>query len=135
MEAQDPRSGVKYLVGVIRKITRIAQLVPFAYLALYAILLMSESFVPYNVLNWFDTLLYVPPVAVVITLFLSRILKLCAWHKAACLIPSSSQVANFVDSNIVTFTQEEVLVINISIGIITIVFLVMSFRHFFANGK
>lgn len=135
MVAQDPRSAVRYVIGVLRKVTRIMQLAPFVYLLIYCAILLSESFLPSFVLDWIDVTLFASPAMTAGTLFFSRLLKLCQWHKTACLIPASSQVANFIDGYVITFTQQEVAIINGTILVASVLFLLLSYRHFFDGRK
>lgn len=130
MGSQD-RKNVDRIILIFRKVTRTVQLLPFVYLSVYAFLLLSETLLP----DWLTTLLnalfYVPSSAIVTGLLLSRLLKLCAWHKTACLLPLSSKATEFIDNNIITFTQNEVILINTLLGIVILVFIGAAFKHFF----
>lgn len=64
-------------------------------------------FVSENARYFLDTLLYVSPVIVLGFLFLSRILKLCKWHKATCALPVFPQILVFIDQYIIALTQIE----------------------------
>lgn len=59
--------------------------------------------VPENVVMVLDTMFYVSPIMVVAFLILSKILRLCKWHKTACLVPVLPQVVSLVDYYIVEF--------------------------------
>ena len=131
MDNRDPRSGVNYLVTVLRRITRIVQLAPFAYLLLLAVYLLGECVLPEWSLRLFDNLLNVPAYAPVGFLFLGRMLKLCSWFRAACLLPFTTRVEGWVDSFVYTFTQGEVVLLNMAVGAAFLVFIYLSFRHFF----
>ena len=130
MDSQDPRSAVSSVIAILRKATRIVQLAPFAYLAFYVAYMLGGLFIPDDFLCSLDKVAGVSPLTTGMMLVGSRLFKLCRWHKIACLLPMSSQVEGYVDSFIITFTQEEILCINISIGIIALVFLVAAIRHF-----
>lgn len=133
MENPDPRSAVKRIVDVMRRITRLVQLIPFVYLALYALMLLAEHFTPEAILDIEDALLLTSPGITAVFLLLSRVLKLCVWHKTACLLPMSTQIANGIDCFVLQFTQVEVVLINTIIGLGTLVFLILAYRHFFAQ--
>lgn len=111
------------------------QLAPFAYLVFYIAYMLFGYFASEEALCVADSLLTISPATTGMMLVGSRLFKLCRWHKAACLLPMSSQVEGYVDSFIITFTQEEIICINISIGIIALVFLVLAYRHFFLQWK
>ena len=133
MENPDPRSAVKRIVDVMRRITRLVQLIPFVYLALYALMLLTEHFTPEAILDIEDALLLTSPGITAVFLLLSRVLKLCVWHKTACLLPMSTQVANGIDCFVFQFTQVEVILINSLLGLAALAFLILAYRHFFAR--
>lgn len=71
----------------MRAITTMVQIAPFVYalfcIAAYVMYLTA----PEEVLFVTDLFLYVSPIVVVNNLINSHILKLCAWHRTACLLP------------------------------------------------
>lgn len=135
MDSPDRSAAANSLVTILRKVTRGVQLLPFAYLCFYALYLLLGYLVPDRVLGIADTFLALSPVVTLVLLAASKLLKLCAWHKAACLIPLSSRVINFIDINYFTFTQEESVIINSLIGAGTVLFLVAAYIHFFHHGR
>ena len=134
MDNQDPRNAISSLVSVLRKATRIVQMIPFAYLVLYAIYLLFNITASDVIVGWFDSLFTVTPVATVCLLFASRLFKLCSWHKVACIIPTSSDVGTFIDSNIFQFTQSEMVLLHIVTIAATVLFLLLAHKHFFSRG-
>ena len=131
MESQDPRAAVSRLIIVLRTITRLVKVLPFAYLVIYAAALLTESFLPDRIYSAIDAAMNVPPFIVLILLILSKTLKLCAWHRAACLIPMASRLVNLFDEFVVTLTSAEVTSINIALGISTILFIAIAYNHIF----
>lgn len=134
MDSPDPKGAVSRLVAVLRRVTRIVQLLPFVYLLLLSAYLLTEYFLPDWALGIADNVLNAPIVAIIGLLGVGELLKLCAWFRTACLMPILPKIESWVDSFVITFTQEEILCINISIGIIALVFLVAAIRHF-AYGR
>ena len=130
MEAPGPSDAASRVIGILRRLTRVVQLIPFIYLLLYAAVMLLGGFASEETLCIADSVLVMSPIATGGMMAASKMLKLCRWHKIACLIPTTSQVEGFVDSFVFTFTQEEILLINVSIGIIAIVFFILAFRHF-----
>ena len=135
MDSQDQRSAVKRLVDVLRGITRFVQFLPFAYLLLYAVLLLTEPFLTDGFMARVSALTYVPPSAVAVLLVLSKSLKLCAWHKTACVFPLSSRVTDFIDNYMLQFTQNEIILINAILGMLALCFIIETYRHFFHGRK
>ena len=114
----------------MRRLTRIIQVVPFAYLIFYAVYLLLGSFVPDEAMCLADSVMLVSPVATGGMMAASKLLKLCRWHRIAVLIPTSSQIEGYIDSFVITFTQEEIFFINLSLGILAASFFILACRHF-----
>jgi len=133
MESPD-RRAVSRLVTVLRKTTRWVQLLPFAYLVVYALVLFTEPILPDNVYTLIDAVLNVPPIVVALFLVLSRLLKLCIWHKIACLIPMLSRIVNAIDSFVITLTQSEVIAINTTLGVMTMLFIILATHKLLGHG-
>lgn len=119
----------------MRRVTRLVQLAPFVYLAFYSVYLILGCFVPDDIVCLADGVMFSSPLATTAMLVLSRVLKLCRWHKTACLIPSASQIESIIDTYCFTFTQTEVVLINVLLGVISLVFLVVANKHFFHDGR
>lgn len=131
MEAQDQSGAVSSVIRILRKATRIVQLAPFAYLVFYVAYMLFGFFASEGVLCVADSLLTISPATAGMMLVGSRLFKLCRWHKTACILPMSSQVEGYVDSFIITFTQEEIIFINTAIGLAALAFLILAIKHFF----
>lgn len=130
MDSPDPHGAVSSVIRILRKATRIVQLAPFAYLCVYAAYLLLGYFASEEALCLADSVLTVSPITTVGMLAASRIFKLCRWHRIACLLPTSSQVEGYIDCYLFTFTQEEILAINIMLGLVALTFLILAIRHF-----
>jgi len=134
MDSQDPSGAVSSVIKVLRKATRIVQLAPFAYLVFFVVYMLFGWAVQDETLCMIDKVAGVSPLATGGLLIGSKLFKLCGWHKVACLLPFSSQVEGFVDSYIVTFTQNEVIFINTAIGMLSLLFIILAIRHF-SHGR
>lgn len=77
-----------------------------------------------------DTLLYLSPVVILGNLLESRILKLCRWHKTACVLPFFPQINLFIDRYIYQFTVHAELV-HIGMVILMFVLLLIAAYHVF----
>lgn len=111
------------------------QFAPFAYLVLYTAYLFIGCFASEELVSLADGFLVASPFATTGMLVLSRVLKLCRWHKVACLIPSASQAETFIDSYFFTFTQGEIVLLNVLLGILSAIFLALANKHFFNDGR
>ena len=136
MENRDQSQGaVSNLVRLLRKITRVVQIAPFAYLLLSAICLLCECFMPDWMLRIAENLLSTPVYAMLGMLLVGKWLKLCSWFRTACLLPFTARVEGYVDAFVYTFTQNEVAIINFALASVFIFFIYFSFRHFFYGRK
>ena len=133
MENQD-RKAVSRIVYILRRTTRVVQLLPFAYLVVYALLLFTERYIPDSVYSVINELLNVPTAVILLFIFLSHLLKLCAWHKVACLIPLISRAINAFDGFVMALTEQEVVIINTTIGIGTTLFIIVAIKKLLGNG-
>lgn len=131
MDSPDPRSGISFIVGVLRKITRIVQLAPFVYLLVLALYLITESFLPDWILRAADATLNAPLYAVAGMLGTGRILKLCGWFRTACVLPVATKVESYIDAYAITFTQDEIILINTALGVAFLIYIYLANRHFF----
>ena len=136
MEVPDQKAdAASRVVAILRKATRIVQIVPFLYLGIYGFYMIGSVLLSDDLVCLADSFLFTSPVVTWFLLGLSKLFKLCRWHKAACLFPSSSQVGGFIDEYVVTFTQNEIILVNVAIGLTVITFLVLAYRHFFTDGR
>lgn len=132
MENRDRRAGaVNSLVKILRKITRIVQIAPFAYLLLLGICLLFESIMPDWLFRLSVNLLNTPVYIIVGMLLLGRWLKLCSWFRTACLLPFTTKAECYVDAFLYQFTQNEVAIVNIATGLVFLAFVAITIRHFF----
>lgn len=131
MESQDQRAAVvSKVLGKYRKVVRIMRLVPFLYLFIFAVVSLTSNILPERLSCVIDCSLFVSPVVSAGTILLSGVLGMCRWHKVACLLPYSSRIVTFIDTNFFTFTQNEITVINFAIGVALMAFIVLAFNHF-----
>ena len=135
MESPDPRSAVSSIIRILRKATRIVQLAPFVYLCVYAVYMLFGWAVSEETLCVADSLLTISPNTTGGMLVASHLFKLCRWHRIACLLPASSQVEGYIDSSVITFTQQEIMLINLALGILSLAFLLLAIRHFSYGRK
>lgn len=98
-------------------------------------MLLTEGLLPESVLCVEDIFFTISPAATIGMLGLSRVLRLCRWHKVACLFPTNTHIINGIDTQLFQFTQNEIVAINITLSIIATAFLVLAYIHFFHGRK
>ncbi len=128
--AAEDRDAIKYVISKLRAITLTVQIIPFAYTFLYILTLILYLFASEPVLSVLDTLLYISPIVVVFSLIQSRVLKLCRWHKTACILPVVPQVNILLDRYIYEFSVRAELVHISVVLLMSILLLVAAYNVF-----
>lgn len=131
MDNQDRRADLKRLITTLRRVTTAVQVFPFIYSALYIALLAAYNFVPEDYQATLDNLFYISPACIVTFLILSKVLLLCRWHKAACIIPIIPQVANFIDCHVVMLSEAQVYLFNGTLIGMTVLLVFAAYKVFF----
>lgn len=130
MDSQE-RSKVVELVDKLKRITFIVQVAPFVYCGLYLIAIALYLFAPLDVIRTTDSLLYVSPVTMLLCLVLSVALKMCRWHRAACLLPLIPQAAILIDRFVVEFGRAAATVHLVIMGVLTILLICFAYKVFY----
>lgn len=134
MEEKDVNQ-IRYIIGKLRVITRAVQVAPFVYAGIYILCMFAYLFVSEEVCSILDTLFYTSPLMLVIFLIQSKILKLCRWHRTACILPIIPQISVLIDSYI-TDLSEAYATVSICLPIaMMLILLVAAYKVFIANGQ
>lgn len=88
-----------------------------------------------TVMTILDTLLYVSPVIVIQFLILSKILRLCRWHKLACILPVFPQIPVILDHTVVKFSERAVDAHVITMMVMSFLLLISAYKVFFYGRK
>lgn len=75
------------LVSILRAVTTAVQFAPFIFVGFLIISVLFYLFVNDDVPAFMDLMFYISPIVAVYNLILSRILKLCKWHRLECRLP------------------------------------------------
>lgn len=103
---KDPRRlDLEGLIKKLRHITLATQLMPFIYGGFYILSLFLYTVGTEETARLCDTLFYVPPIVVIEFLVLSRLLRLCKWHRIACCVPLIPQVISAIDYYIIELSE------------------------------
>lgn len=124
-------SNLENLVKKLRTITTVVQLLPFVYASLYVVAMLVYLFGSDASSVICDHLFYISPIVVVYNLVLSKSLRLCVWHKSACLLPVFPECVGVFDRLILNLSEFAVVINLISILVVTIVLLVSAYNVFF----
>ena len=130
MERDPGKLNLEGLVKKLRSVTLAVQIMPFIYSALYIIALSlywtDNSFL----VTVLDTLFYVSPVTAAEFCILSKALRLCKWHKAACILPVTPQVAVLMDKSVLHLSAHAVGACLITSVIMVSVLLISAYKVF-----
>lgn len=130
MEGQGYRDDVKRLIEILRSVTTAVQVFPFIYSLLYIVALITYNYVSEEAQTMMDSLLYVSPICMAAFLVLSKILRMCRWHRTACVIPAIPMVASFVDSYIFSFSETFVYTFNYVVAGLCALLLISAYNVF-----
>ena len=103
MDKDHQNLDIAGLVKKLRYVTAAVQVMPFVYSDIFIVCMVLYLFCSDEAACACDTLFYVSPVTVVSFLILSRLLRMCVWHRTACVLPLIPQLISFVDRNVIEF--------------------------------
>lgn len=135
MAEDQRRLNLEGLIKRLRSVTLAVQTMPFVYTLLYIITMVLYLVSGESTVRFLDMLFYVSPTVVIQFLILSRLLKLCRWHKAACLLPVAPQVPILLDRTVIKLSETAVEINIITIIIMTLLLLVAAYKVFFGDGR
>lgn len=110
--------------------TTAVQVFPFIYSLLYIVALITYNYVSEEAQTMMDSLLYVSPICMAAFLVMSKILRMCRWHRTACVIPAVPLVVNFIDYYVVSFSETFVNVFNYMVAAMCALLLVAAYNVF-----
>ena len=121
---------VKYLLEKLRTITLVVQIIPFVYTAVF-IVVYALSFSPNEtLLSFLDMMFYVSPMMIVFLLVESRVLRLCKWHKTACVLPLIPQIPIIINNYFVEIADYERKIFLVCILSMSILLLIAAYKVF-----
>lgn len=121
---------IKHLINKLRYITLAVQVLPFIYSFLYILSLFLYLICGEPTLRILDTLFYISPIVVCGFLIESHILKLCTWHKTACILPILPQITVFTDVYIIELTSIEAHLAIITPIVLSVLLLIAAYNVF-----
>ena len=135
MDKDQRRHNLEELIRKLRNITTAVQLLPFVYGFLFILAMIAYLVLPDWVSILCDHLFYVSITVVVYNLILSKMLRLCAWHRTACIVPVIPELVSIADQTIVNLS-ESALIINLgTIIFMTALLLISAYKVFFYGRK
>ena len=128
------RLNLVELIEKLRSVTLAVQVIPFAYTAIYILVLSAYPFVGEAAMCTLDTIFYISPTTCAAFLVLSKMLRLCKWHRMACILPITPQVAILLDRSVIRFSNAAVFA-HISITVLMAILLLVAAYNVFLKPK
>lgn len=75
------------ILNVLRRATILVKVMPFAFVLFYLVGITSYMYLPDVAIRWVDLSFYISPASVIYSLLLSKVFKLCKWHRRECVLP------------------------------------------------
>lgn len=133
MEQQDKGVDFRKYIIILKRTTVYVQFLPFIYSFFYVIVLIIYPFISEDAAVLLDSIFYISPIFMAGMLVLSKLLRLCNWHRTACIVPIISQVPVFIDSYIVSLTRIEAIVSNSIVVLMIATLLISAYNVFFKH--
>lgn len=106
------------IVRILRQVTTIVKVYPFAYSILYISCMLVYMFCSNEMATLCDQLFYTSPFMIVCAIGLSYSLKLCKWHRLECILPLLPTCMVLVDEFIYSFPKSVSYLNAILIGVL-----------------
>lgn len=120
------------IVAILRNVTLIVQLYPFAYTVLYVLCMVGYLVGSEELSCTLDQLFYTSPISILFALILSRSLKLCKWHKLECVLPMIPLIHLAIDSYIIPLSNVSAI---INVGTIIVLCILSLINAYFVFIK
>lgn len=126
--------NLEELIRKLRTVTLVVQLLPFIYGFLFILALIAYLVLPDWVSILCDHFFYVSLTVILYNLILSRTLRLCHWHRIACIVPLFPEMVSLADLTLINLSSRAAIVNIITIISMTLLLLVAAYNVFF-NGR
>lgn len=93
------------IVKMLRKVTTIVKVYPFAYTSLYISCMLVYMFGTDGASILCDQLFYTSPFMIFCAIGLSYSLKLCKWHRLECILPILPSIIVLVDEYVLQLSK------------------------------
>ena len=112
----------------------VVQVFPFVYAAMFIFLYGSYSFVNNETLRFFiDYTFFVSPIVVLAHYLYSRVLRMCVWHRIACLLPIPTQVVDLLDTFVASFSRNGMVITIVTIIASIVIYGIAIYGTFFST--
>lgn len=111
----------------------VIQVFPFVYAAMFIFLYGSYSFIDNDTTRFIiDYTFFVSPIVVLVHYIYSRILRMCVWHRIACLLPIPTQIVDVLDTFVSSISRNGMLITIITIIVSIVIYGFAIYGTFFS---
>lgn len=86
------------IINILRRATVVVKVAPFGFVIMHLVSMFVYMFTNDYASNICDILFYISPMVVFYNLILSRVFKLCKWHRLECRLPLFPLIAVFINN-------------------------------------
>lgn len=110
------------------------QVFPFVYAVLFILLYGSYSFITNETIRFvIDYSFFVSPIVVFAHYIYSRMLRMCVWHRIACLLPVLTQIVDVLDTFVVSISRNGMTITVVTIIVSMIIYGFAIYGTFFST--
>ena len=124
------RLNLKELIDKLRSVTIAVQVIPFIYTAIYIAVLVLYLFASDGLLDLIDAVFYISPISCLAFLWLSKALRLCKWHRTACLLPIVPHAFSAAVYTLIVFSNDFARIVIASTIAMAILLLIAAYKIF-----
>lgn len=129
------RKSVEAAIALFRRILFAVKVLPFLFSGFCLLSAILVKICSPDSMFIIDGLVYISPLAVGALLWLSHILRLCWWHKTACILPLVAQLVGYIDSLFHQFTYTELLFFCNAYCMLMVVFFISVHKTFLCDDR
>lgn len=90
-------ADIDKIISILRRATIVVKVAPFGFVIMHLASMFVYMFTDDYASSICDMLFYISPMVVFYNLILSRVFKLCKWHRLECRLPLFPLVSVFVN--------------------------------------
>ena len=90
-------ADIDNIINILRRATVVVKVAPFGFVIMHLVSMLVYMFTNDYASSICDMLFYISPMVVFYNLILSRVFKLCKWHRLECRLPLFPLIAVFIN--------------------------------------
>lgn len=123
------------MLNILKHVTLFVKVYPFVNTSIFLATMLSYRYCEDSTCTLLDLLFYTSPLTVLLLLILSKLLKMCFWHKIQCILPIPPLLIGYIDEYIYEYSKGTLLTYNSILLLIVLLSLVNGYRIFIHKNK